>query len=444
MRGHATRSAPTRPSTACPAGPTELRRCRRTPSQRPTHRPSTCKRRGRTQVSLTMPVRDLARPGLATRSARRIRHRRGRPRPADRRRRRARRPVDHDLAVRGDGRRTRDGRRHRAADRHAGARRSASRGCPRAGGRRNVRLSRLLHPRTTMRPRPSPAFPVGATCSCNLQPLCRGHHRLKTTGHLSVRLVQPGEDENVPRARWNGRRGPGRIYRSMPVTTRASRARARIGGNSRTPGGAPAGLGRAEVRGLNANIYAAYARRLARQLDEAWDRVERPGRHRRDHRASAGDASTTTRLRSEPARPLEALGPVWTLGRRPGRAAERRRRRRPRRPAQRVRAPSVSETAATASGVTRQQPPIEPCPGVEPCRDGLRLGSARGRSSAVATASHLSPLFGYTTTGLPVISAASRTAGRTPSGSVQFTPTARRRRHPGPWRTPPRQVRRVG
>ena len=32
----------------------------------------------------------------------------------------------------------------------------------------------------------------GATCSCNIVPLCRGHHRLKTHGGWSYTLLHPG------------------------------------------------------------------------------------------------------------------------------------------------------------------------------------------------------------------------------------------------------------
>ena len=32
----------------------------------------------------------------------------------------------------------------------------------------------------------------GATCPCNLAPLCRGHHRLKTAGRASYRMLTPG------------------------------------------------------------------------------------------------------------------------------------------------------------------------------------------------------------------------------------------------------------
>ena len=35
----------------------------------------------------------------------------------------------------------------------------------------------------------------GATCSCNLQPLCRRHHRLKTAGLINVRVVVGTETE---------------------------------------------------------------------------------------------------------------------------------------------------------------------------------------------------------------------------------------------------------
>jgi hypothetical protein len=38
----------------------------------------------------------------------------------------------------------------------------------------------------------------GRTCSCNLQPLCRNHHRQKTTGALNVRAITADEDPTAP------------------------------------------------------------------------------------------------------------------------------------------------------------------------------------------------------------------------------------------------------
>src|SRR4051794_3801505 len=152
-------------------------------------------------------------------------------------------------------------------------------------------------------------FPVGPTCSCNLQPLCRGHHRLKTTGQLGVRLVQPGEDENIPPGTLEWTTRAGRIYRSMPSRPVPA---------ALEPGLAaiPARLAElrsvanAQVRRLNANIYAAYSRRLARELDESWDpagmlndtdeTIERPPATADDDPAPA-----------EPVRPLEAWNPSW-------------------------------------------------------------------------------------------------------------------------------------
>jgi hypothetical protein len=152
-------------------------------------------------------------------------------------------------------------------------------------------------------------FPVGATCSCNLQPLCRGHHRLKTTGHLTVRLVQPGEDENVPPGTLEWTTKAGRIYRSLPSQPVPSALEPALAG-------IPARLAElrkissAQVRRLNANIYAAYARRIAGQLDEAWDpagvpddtdeTIERPP-------ATIDDDPAP----SEPGRPLELWDPGW-------------------------------------------------------------------------------------------------------------------------------------
>jgi hypothetical protein len=32
----------------------------------------------------------------------------------------------------------------------------------------------------------------GQTCGCNLNPKCRGHHRMKTAGHATCRVLHPG------------------------------------------------------------------------------------------------------------------------------------------------------------------------------------------------------------------------------------------------------------
>ena len=32
----------------------------------------------------------------------------------------------------------------------------------------------------------------GVTCPCNLAPLCRGHHRMKTAGRAHYRMLRPG------------------------------------------------------------------------------------------------------------------------------------------------------------------------------------------------------------------------------------------------------------
>ncbi|HYJ74863.1 MAG TPA: HNH endonuclease signature motif containing protein, partial [Kineosporiaceae bacterium] len=151
-------------------------------------------------------------------------------------------------------------------------------------------------------------FPVGATCSCNLQPLCRGHHRLKTTGHVRVRLVQPGEDENLPPGTLEWTTRAGHVYRSVPSQPVPPALEPALAG-------IPARLAElrdvanAQVRDMNANIQAAFARRRARELDEAWlaapvddadETVERPP-------ATVDDDPAPT----EPTRPLEAWPPSW-------------------------------------------------------------------------------------------------------------------------------------
>jgi hypothetical protein len=152
-------------------------------------------------------------------------------------------------------------------------------------------------------------FPDGATCSCNLQPLCRGHHRLKTTGQIRVRLVQPGEDENIPPGTLEWTTRAGRIYRSMPSRPVPAALEPALAG-------IPAllaelrSVGKAEVRRLNANIYAAYARRLARELDEDRDPAGMPADT--DETIERVPAATDDDpAPAEPARPLEAWNPSW-------------------------------------------------------------------------------------------------------------------------------------
>src|SRR6185312_2831818 len=44
----------------------------------------------------------------------------------------------------------------------------------------------------------SPYRGGGATCSCNLQSLCRSHHEWKTRGLIDVRVLEPDEDSHAP------------------------------------------------------------------------------------------------------------------------------------------------------------------------------------------------------------------------------------------------------
>ena len=152
-------------------------------------------------------------------------------------------------------------------------------------------------------------FPVGATCSCNIQPLCRGHHRLKTTGHITVRLVQPGEDQNAPPGTLEWRTRAGRIYRSFPSQPVPPAL-------EETLAGFPAHLADAraesttQVRRMNAALRAADSRRHARVLDEGRqaggdpldgdETIERPPATLDDDPAPM-----------DPGRPLEAWHPSW-------------------------------------------------------------------------------------------------------------------------------------
>jgi hypothetical protein len=65
----------------------------------------------------------------------------------------------------------------------------------------------------------------GPTCSCNLQPLCRRHHRLKGTGLVSVRPIAPGEDPAAPPGTLEWTTWTGRTYRHQPPEAAVAPAR---------------------------------------------------------------------------------------------------------------------------------------------------------------------------------------------------------------------------
>ena len=57
----------------------------------------------------------------------------------------------------------------------------------------------------------------GSTCSSNLQPLCRTHHRLKTAGVIHVRLVPTTEGRGVPPGTLEFTTSTGLAYRRSPT-----------------------------------------------------------------------------------------------------------------------------------------------------------------------------------------------------------------------------------
>jgi Domain of unknown function (DUF222) len=65
----------------------------------------------------------------------------------------------------------------------------------------------------------------GPTCSCNLQPLCRRHHRLKGSGLISVRAITPAEDPGVPVGTVEWSTWTGRTYRHQPPEVAAAPVR---------------------------------------------------------------------------------------------------------------------------------------------------------------------------------------------------------------------------
>jgi hypothetical protein len=111
-------------------------------------------------------------------------------------------------------------------------------------------------------------YPDGPTCACNLQPLCRGHHRLRTIGLIKVRLLPPGEDPHVPPGTLEWTTRAGLTYRrppALPVPPALAPVLA----------GVPARLAEerhaeaAELRDLNAQIRAGQARAHNRRFDLA-------------------------------------------------------------------------------------------------------------------------------------------------------------------------------
>ena len=56
-------------------------------------------------------------------------------------------------------------------------------------------------------------WPHGATCSCNLSPLCRRHHRLKT--HLGI-VLEPSKDPHDPPGTLRWHLPSGRTYPTRP------------------------------------------------------------------------------------------------------------------------------------------------------------------------------------------------------------------------------------
>src|SRR5512142_1985307 len=56
-------------------------------------------------------------------------------------------------------------------------------------------------------------WPAGPTCSCNLSPLCRRHHRMKTLGRI---VLEPSTDPTDPPGTLWWRLPSGRRYTSRP------------------------------------------------------------------------------------------------------------------------------------------------------------------------------------------------------------------------------------
>jgi hypothetical protein len=150
-------------------------------------------------------------------------------------------------------------------------------------------------------------YPVGSTCACNLQPACRTHHWLRTTGLISVRLVQPGEDPAAPPGTLEWTTCAGLTYRqapALPVPPALAPALVRVPARLAEQRRADA----AELRDLNARLRAGQARQHNRRFDDGAARdpldseetIERPPAAIDDNPAPA-----------QPQRPLETWNDTY-------------------------------------------------------------------------------------------------------------------------------------
>ncbi|MCD5352405.1 HNH endonuclease signature motif containing protein [Kineosporia mesophila] len=64
----------------------------------------------------------------------------------------------------------------------------------------------------------------GKSCPCNLVPLCRAHHRLKTHGGWAMRLTRPDEPYPAGSIEWRSRLGQRRIELPEPLPGEPDRA----------------------------------------------------------------------------------------------------------------------------------------------------------------------------------------------------------------------------
>ena len=57
------------------------------------------------------------------------------------------------------------------------------------------------------------AWPAGPTCNCNINPVCKRHHQMKTHGHITL---EPSSDPTDPPGTLHWRLPTGRTYPSRP------------------------------------------------------------------------------------------------------------------------------------------------------------------------------------------------------------------------------------
>jgi hypothetical protein len=151
----------------------------------------------------------------------------------------------------------------------------------------------------------------GPTCSCNLQPLCRRHHRLKTAGLIGVRVVTESEEPGIVPGTLEFTTSTGLRYRRCP--SRAVPRAADLDDPLIATAVTHASLRSAQRAADEARMEAAFVRRLradpSKHADESRDENHQYDGNDRAWRRSLGE-HTRRRLRETADRAARAVSLV--------------------------------------------------------------------------------------------------------------------------------------